>query len=180
MDISTDFEAENLAMAEALAFCRANRWLIDADPLIAEMMRSATTDLGFKTEPDPARAIVVMSNSYSYSEPGDETRYGWRKWWYLSDIDGCATPKGAVSGQLAGNCHRCSGSPLDIWDRKPAVATVHIPRGRFAVEFALCHDCMTYLASLADAITKRSRIASGDTYVEFERTARVGEDDTEV
>lgn len=154
MNIIEDFTAENTAMAEALAYCRGNRWLIDADHLIAEMVRTATTDLGFKNDPDPTRAIVVMSNSMSTTDV-DDSLIRARDWWYLADIDGCATGKDSLTGELISDCHRCGGSPLDLWDRRPAVSTVHVPRGRYVVEFAFCGDCTELFALLAPNVDPR-------------------------
>ncbi|WP_109210598.1 MULTISPECIES: hypothetical protein [Microbacterium] len=182
MDINT-IDAENAAMIEALVFCKTagdNRWLVDLDPWIAQSMITATTDLGFSPVPDPSRAIAVESNSTSTTDPdaGDSLILG-RKWRYASELNGKPVAGLDSTDNLPmASCHRCDS--LDVFERKRAQATFYIPRGRFVVEFALCRDCMIHLASLASHVTERSRVESGDTYVEFERSARVGEDDTEV
>jgi hypothetical protein len=179
---------ELAAMAEAVAFSKNNgqdnRWLVEDDDWIARAMTAATTDEDFQQTPDPSRAIVVLSNDLSAVGFGNSVHVEGRRWWYASDLAGAGIPASDLdpfTGKIATACHKCAsedlfGSALDV----PAVAIVHIPRGRFVVEFAFCRDCMIHLASLADAINERARIQSGDTYVEFERSARVGEDDTEV
>ena len=180
MNITEELLAENTAMVEALEFCKGpdgsdNRWLAEVDDWFQRAMTSATTDIGFQRQPDPSRAIVVASDSFSYSEPGEDTPYGWRRWAYVTDLRG--KPLGgldSIDHLPMANCHRCD--TLTPFDQKRAQITIYIPRGRFAVEFALCRDCAIWAGSLARVVHERNRIVSDDTYAEFTRSADLSND----
>lgn len=153
MDITEELLAENAAMVEALEFCKGpdgsdNRWLAEVDDWLKHAMTSATTDVGFQREPDPSRAIVVASNSFSYSEPGEDTPYGWRKWAYPSDLNGRPLEGlDALDHLPIATCHRCDS--FDVFNQKRAQITIYIPRGQFVVEFALCLDCARWTGARA-------------------------------
>jgi hypothetical protein len=168
MDIS--FEAENAAMAEAVRYAKDedNRWLLDLrDPFIDRAMTEATSGVAFKTEPEPGRAVLVMSNDLGLHEHYDaDSTYGYRWWRYLDSMPAdrhCANGEDAL-------CHRCGPTYMlrrsGSYVFRPIAAIIHIARGRYVVEFALCAECRDYYKTLADTAIRR--VSSGDTYVEFE------------
>ncbi|MCE0507955.1 hypothetical protein LVJ59_02810 [Microbacterium sp. KKR3/1] len=155
---------DSRAATEAVAFTRgnANAWLVGSDPFVARAMAEATSGVGFKTDPEKGRAVLVLSNDLHLHEFTDQdVPYGYRWWRYADSLpEGrvCATGSDAI-------CHRC-GPTVAMTDenRLSSVAWVfHIARGPYVVEFAMCADCQAYYARLAD----NERIWSGDTYIEL-------------
>ncbi|WP_411721022.1 hypothetical protein [Mycetocola sp.] len=150
-DLIADLEVDALTEAKASVGDRAMPWLLRLnDSFIERAMAEATLATGFKTPPDPGKAIIVLSNGFAISEMGDPEFYGFRWWKYVSDLTG---PTWVTPGALL-PCHRCdpAGWIKGPYEARPIEAVFHVARGRCVVEFAFCADCVThYLALSASA-----------------------------
>lgn len=167
-------ENRTLAVAEATRFAGGNAWLLGADRWVRQTAVMIAQGLtlhgltaqsdprgGIRRMPDPGRALII-------------TPHGLSSWRYVND-----EPTREVGKR--GHCDRCAPLPGDpsrpsTWDTCIA-AIFHVPADMFVIELALCQECSVSLAALAKTVTERSRIDAGETYVEFERSARIGPKD---
>ncbi|WP_448231279.1 hypothetical protein [Microbacterium lacticum] len=114
---------------------------------ISAAVNTANVNRGFEDEPNPARAIVVLSNDLGTGEGfswalGNDISVDRRRWWYASDAP-------VQASAMGDRCHRCTP-----WDEdrgpvtRPVTHSFRIARGRYVIEFALCADCSTYYDSM--------------------------------
>lgn len=149
VDLDATVEAASYATAELVPGESPDALLRDPylTRAVSAAINTANLNRGFEDEPNPARAIVVLSNDLGTGEGfswslGNDISVDRRRWWYASDAP-------VQASAMGDRCHRCTP-----WDEdrgpvtRPITHSFRIARGRYVVEFALCADCSAHYDSM--------------------------------